>query len=391
MTPRYAHLALVSALAAGGLAGCLFDSRSPAADDPVRERYTVLGHDSDDVALEMDFAPELYDSGLTFLWTETPKGKPAASRFAYLNLDSAGYSKSEGQESYPVDTVAYFSPRISAFPFHGTAQAWIEAGSGPLPANAVYALLEPSPLGRGNKERLAIGNLHEAHALAVLALPDTGFVIGASGADSSGGRGIWIQRFDDRMRPVGEAWFLPSTSTHGAPELARLPEGGWMAAWIREEGGRNEVAWQAFDAEGHATGATRSRAAEGLIAATCLRLEPLPGARILVQARTGTLAPFVLGKDGEAEATPPFPQGQAATHMAADLRHDRLYGILQGKLARMDFAFRVQATRGLPGMVGTDPAVAVLPSGKIALIDHGDATRPPAERRAFLTRIIDPF
>jgi hypothetical protein len=390
MTHRHANLAFVSAMAAAGLAGCLFDSSSPSAGNHAREEYTVLGHDTDDVALEVDFASELYDSGLTFLWTETPAGKPPASRLSYLNLDSAGQLKSEGAESYLEETVAYLSPRISAFPFDGTAQAWIEAPSDDS-ANGVFAILEPDPIGRGYKQRIILTDLYAAYGLSVLALPDTGFAIGASGVDSSGAPGIWIQRFDVRMRPVGDAWILRSASIRGAPEMARRPEGGWIAAWIRQEGGGNEAAWQAFDATGRPYGVTRSLAEPGMAATTTLRLEPLPGGRVLVQARTGDLAPFVVGKDGEAEVSVPFPNASVATHMAADLRHDRLYGILQGKLVRMGFDFQVQATRELPGMVGTNPALAVLPSGKIALIDHGDATRPAAERRAFLTRVVDPF
>jgi hypothetical protein len=359
--------------------GCMFGSDHSKPPEP----YVVL-NDIYSFAQQSDYAPSQEDSGLSIIWRSS-----LPNRIYYADTDSAGRTRGEKVQPYP-DSISLESPRVSAYPFPGQAMAWIEWDRNAVEWR-IAVLLQPRHYFDEYPIYPPLGRMHMISAASILALADTGFVLGAEGFDSSGSQALWIQRYDAQERPVGEPWFQPTRSALGAPELARREGGGWTAAWSWYQGDKPEIAWQRFDSSGGTDGLLRSKAPPRMSGTQILRLQSLRGGRLLVEARTDLNVPFIIGADGEAESGSPFTDDWNVVAMAADTSHARIYGVERNNLVRMDTAFRIQAEHPLPDMLSGTPETVLLPSGKIALIAHGNGTLPQGEQNSLVAAIVDPF
>jgi hypothetical protein len=376
--------AMVACIAGIGLlTGCIFDSRKPHES----LRYVELG-DGTGAPMEMDFTPTPANTGLMLMWTNTSTGSVNANRVEYTYLDSMGFNASSDLNYNDSSNLA--SPRISPLRTRGYIAVWIRNIPGET-ANEVAVDITDGNSTSPEPQHPGFGELRTARRVTSLTLPDDGYLLGVEGVDTSGMERLWVQRFDPKGKPEGEPWLSGGVPAPGALELVLLPDGGWTVMWTQSGTNGSRVNWQRFDPDGKPAGDPRTRLLSTGSSDMTLRAEHLAAGRILVQARSGKFPPFIIGADGEAETGWPDAGGWEGGMLAADTLRQLVYGLRDGKLFRLDSAFRVQATRELPSLLEWPPALALMPRGKIALIGHGDAGRSAEERRSFLVHTIDPF
>jgi Ca2+-binding RTX toxin-like protein len=89
---------------------------------------------------------------------------------------------------------------------------------------------------------------------AVTGLPDGGWIVTWTASDPSGAHDIRQQRFDNRGAAMGSEFTVNSSTTglQGSPNVAALPDGGWVVVWCNTYLG--EVQMQRYAADGSVLG-----------------------------------------------------------------------------------------------------------------------------------------
>jgi hypothetical protein len=387
MNTRYNRAIGAFILGIGLLTGCIFDSRKPH-EDP--QRYVTIG-DASHIPMELDFVPTLVDSGLNLVWINVGLGSSMGHLLEQTHLDSSGAFVGSSKLDYG-DTLFITSPRVSVYGLHGQITVWIRNFSGGTPNEVEVQLGNGFHPGVFPMYPIDAG-IRIARHVTTLALPGDEYLLGIEGTtDTARTESLWLQRYDALRKPKGEPWQLSGLPASSAPELVLMPTGGWTAIWTHSGTDSGRIVWQRFDSEGQPAGATGTRQLPGGSSPeTTIRADALPDGRILIQARSGSFVPFLIGADGVPEADwLNAGDWQGATLVPDTLRH-RFYGLRQGKLSRLDTAFQVQATLSLPVSLTWPPNLAVMPGGKLVLLGHRDMSRPIEERRALLVYTVDPF
>ncbi|MBO3762530.1 calcium-binding protein [Ciceribacter sp. L1K22] len=80
---------------------------------------------------------------------------------------------------------------------------------------------------------------------ALTALADGGWVI-VWGSSHSGSRNIYQQRYDAAGNMVGTESRLNVEGSGGGPQVASLPDGGWVVTWTTSDGSDSDIAQRVF-------------------------------------------------------------------------------------------------------------------------------------------------
>jgi len=285
--------------AAIGMVACLFDSRGPGQAAPLR--YALLG-DTAAYSSDPDFASLPSDSGYAVAWRST-QDYPSTQSIVVQRMDARGESVSRSYTNYA--KTAYLSePRLSAYPDGGLVCVW-SAAEGVVSGGVVVVKLLRTGSGLPYPIELAMPGFLTMEHVNVLALPDSGYLIGVE-VQTRSGDSIWTGRFGPDGRTVGPVWAKAERYLIHSLEFEPRQGGGWFAFWAQtglsaQQNDSVTVHWQAFDAEGKTVGAERERQLVRIDVSRPLRTQALGGGRILVQIRNTLGVPsdlFVLSPEG---------------------------------------------------------------------------------------------